>query len=98
VDDALLVGSPERVGDLRTDLEHLCDRQRPLRDPRGQRLAGEVLHDEVSRAVVAADVIERADVRMRELRDRVGLALEAGAAVGVGAQVGGLVRLCQIRS
>ena len=50
---------------------------------------GEVLHHEVGRAVVRADVVERADVRVRERGDRAGLALEAHAAVRIGAQFGG---------
>ena len=55
----------------------------------GERLAGEMFHDEVGRAVVAADVVERADVRVRERGDGAGLPLEARAAVRIGAQFGG---------
>ena len=49
------VRGAERVGDLRADLEDVADRDRTARDPRGQRLALEVLHDqEVERDARAA--------------------------------------------
>ena len=47
MDDALPVRGVERVGDLRGDLDGLAKRQRAARQALGQRLAGEVLHDEV---------------------------------------------------
>ena len=39
------VGRSERIRDLRAELEHLGDRQGPLLGA-GERLAGQVLHDE----------------------------------------------------
>ena len=54
----------------------------PLREPVRQRLAFEQLHDEVLGVALVADVVERADVRVRELRDRLRLALEALADLG----------------
>jgi hypothetical protein len=47
----------------------------------GERLAGKVLHHEEHRAVVIANVKERADVRMIQPRDGLGFALESGAAL-----------------
>ena len=88
MDDAVLVRSVEGLGDLRRDVERLSKRHRAARQALGQRLTGEMFHDEVGRAVVAADVVERADVRVRERGDGAGLPLEAGAAVRIGAQFG----------
>jgi hypothetical protein len=51
--------------------------RRDFRKPRGERLAFQVLHDEIGDAVVLAHVVQRADVWMIELRDRAGLAIEA---------------------
>ncbi len=79
VDDAGLVGGGERVGDLGTDLEQ------PLG---GERLAGELLlqglalhqlHDQKGRALVLADVVQRADVRMVQSGSGARFALEAGS-------------------
>ena len=47
-------------------------------EPRRQRFAFQVLHDEVGDAILLADVVQSADVRMIELRDGAGLAIEAG--------------------
>ena len=51
----------------------------PFVEPLGQRLALEQLHDEKVGRAVAADVVERADVRMVERGDGPRLALEARA-------------------
>ena len=66
----------ERVGDLPSERQHLGRRQRTPFQPVGQRLALHVLHDQVVEAVLVADVVEHADVRMVEARDRTRLALE----------------------
>ena len=62
-------------------VERLGERQRPPREPLGQRLALEPLHDQEVDAVLVADVVERADVRVIERRDRARLALEARAPI-----------------
>ena len=82
MDDALPVRVVERVGDLDAEAQRLVERQRPLREPLGERLAFEQLHDQVVGVALVADVVERADVRVRELRDRLRLALEALADFG----------------
>ena len=79
VDDAGAVRAVERVGDLRADAQHVGERQRPAREARGQRLALDQLHHQVVGVALAADVVQRADVRMVEARDRLRLALEARA-------------------
>jgi hypothetical protein len=63
----------ERVGDLRAVFQDVGERQRTFGEAIRQRLAVEELHDQVA----VADVVERADVRVVELRDRLRLALEA---------------------
>ena len=74
----------ERRRDLDRRLERLVDRQRALRQPIRQRLAFEILHDEERGAILFAHVVQRADVRMIELRDRAGFAVEALAELRVG--------------
>ena len=85
--DPLPVRLVQRVGDLDAEAERLRERQRALAEPVRERLALEQLHDEVLRAVLVADVVERADVRMRELRDRLRLPLEPLANLGGGRQM-----------
>jgi hypothetical protein len=53
-----------------------------------ERLAREVLHHQVRRVVVRANVVERADVRVCERGDRARLTLEAHATLGIGAERG----------
>ena len=77
MDDALPVRLVQRVGDLDPVAKRLLQRQRALREAVRQRLALEKLHDEVLGLALASDVVQRADVRVRELRDRLRLALEA---------------------
>ena len=84
MDDARTVRPVERRRDLDRRLERLVDRESALRQPIRQRLALEILHDEERGAVLLAHVVQRADVRMIELRDRAGLAIEALAELRVG--------------
>ena len=46
MDDALLVRSLERVGDLAGDRQRLVDRERAGRDPVGERRPFDELHDD----------------------------------------------------
>ena len=75
--------------DLDRDVDRLADRQRRRSRPVAQRLALEQLRDEVRRAVVRADVVERDDVGVGERRDGARLLLEAAQAVRVRRQVAG---------
>jgi len=77
VDDSAPVRRIERAGDLDADPQGLVDRQRAFAQPIRQRLALEELHDQVVGSVLVAHVVKRANVRMRELRDRLRLTLEA---------------------
>ena len=86
MDDPAAMRAVERVGDLRSPYsQHVGQRQRAAREPVGERLALEQLHDQEVDAFVA-DVVERADVRMVELRDRLRLALEAQLELRVAAR------------
>ena len=76
VNDAGPVRCLERRRDLDGDLEGLIERQGAFREPIRQRRAFEVLHDEKRRALLLAHVVQRADMRVSELRDRAGFAIE----------------------
>jgi hypothetical protein len=77
VDDPGRVRALERVGDLDPEPEDLLDRERPPLDALGERLALEELHDQEVDLALPPDVVEGADVRVLERRDRLRLALEA---------------------
>ena len=87
VDDAVSVGRLKGVRDLDAEAEYLRERQRPAFDTCRQRLAFEQFEDEVLGVVLSADVVQAADVRVIERRDRLGLALEAGAELRVTRQL-----------
>ncbi len=80
------VGNIDKPGDLDRNLERLVDPQSALLQTAFQRLAFEVLHDEERGAVQFANVVERADMRMIELRDRAGFAVEAVAELRISGQ------------
>jgi hypothetical protein len=69
---------------LHRDLQCLIEGQRTLFQPLLQRLPLDVLHHEKRGRF--GDIVERADVRMRELRDRAGLAVKALAKLWIGRQ------------
>ena len=79
------VRAAERAGDLDRVGERLVDRQ-PAEPPDAvlERLALDVLEDDVGPVLVLAGVDHADDVRVRELRDRARLAPEALQLVGVG--------------
>ena len=76
MNDPVCVGLVQGVGNLNSEPESLLERQGPPGESVRQRLPFQVLHDEVLDAVLVAHVVERADVRMREQRDRLGLSLK----------------------
>jgi hypothetical protein len=79
VDHAVLVRTADRVEHLRHQVERLLGGQRALgRQHVGQRAARHVLEDRVDQAAArAARVEEPHDVRVRELRAQLQLAVEA---------------------
>ncbi len=98
VHDPMPMRLVQRVGDLDAVAQRLLERERPLHEPVRERLAFEVLHDQVLDAVLIADVVERADVRMGELRDRLRLPLEALAASADEDRCGGRTLMATVRS
>ena len=70
MDDPQPVRLVQGVGDLDAVAQELLGGERALVQPLGQRLSLEVLHDEVIAVPLAADVVERADVGVGDLRDR----------------------------
>jgi hypothetical protein len=56
------------IGNLQPDIDDLVRRQRPVGDARGERLPLHVLHHDVRAVVVAAAVVNRGDIRVRERR------------------------------
>ena len=64
-------------------LDGFAERKRLPGEPVGERFALQVLHDEEIKAVLPADVVEGADVRMVQTRSRPGLALESLSQVGI---------------
>ena len=91
MDDVLLVDHLE-CGNQR---EHKRNRfrhgERPARQPVHECLALQVLHDQEVDAVLTPDIEDRADVGMRERRDRLGLALEPLLQIGIGRDVLGQI-------
>ncbi len=88
MDDAVAVRLVERIGDLAREIDRLSARQRSLLESVRQRLALEVLHDEVRDACRFPNVIERADVRVIERRDALRFALEPCTKLGIGRERG----------
>ena len=82
--DAGGVGRIERVGDLNSQVEKHRQLERASLEPVCQRLALQVLHDQKVGAVLMANVVKRADVRVRKRGDRLGFAGEALAPLVVG--------------
>jgi hypothetical protein len=64
------------IRDLRTQLEHLLQRQRPLLQTLGQRFALDALHHQVVDSVLMTDVMQHANVWMIQVRDGFRFALE----------------------
>ena len=89
VDDALVVGGGQAAGDLAAVLGGLARGQRALEQAVAQGLALEQLGHQEGRALLAAEIVDRQDVGVREGGDGLGLALEPGQARGVVGQVAG---------
>ena len=75
-------------GDLPRDGEGVGERQGAAFEPIGQRRSFDQLEDQCGDAVGFFQPVDRADVRVIERRERPRFAREAGAALGVGGEVG----------
>jgi hypothetical protein len=89
VHDAAAVRLVERVGDFDSNAQSLVWRQRLARQARGQGFAFQVLHHQEVHAVLAADIVENADVGVLQARDGPGLTLKPGAEIRIRTEVGG---------
>jgi hypothetical protein len=67
----------ETIADRRVELADLAPRARLRVQPRARGAAGEVLHRDEHATVDRADLVHDDDVRMRELRECLRLALDA---------------------
>src|SRR6266478_1902008 len=79
----------QSIGDLRAVFQSLIEWQRALLKTLGERLPFDTLHHQVIRAVLLADVMERADVGMIQAGDGFRFALEALFANGIGGKLRG---------
>src|SRR6202162_3839525 len=84
VHDPLPVRLVQRIGDLDPVAKRPLEGKRALDQTLRERPPLQVLHDEVLDAVLVPDVVQRADVGVRELRDHPGLPLEALTHFGCG--------------
>ena len=80
MDDALLVGVVQRVGDLGDQLGRLARRRAAAGQQVGQGHALDEVADQVGHPVVLADLVDRHDRRVPQLGHAAGLAQEAVAA------------------
>src|SRR3981081_1874660 len=77
MDDSLSVRRIEGVGNFDTQRKQRIEFQRAIADTMFQRRAVEVLHDDERLAVLLADIVDGADVRMVECRGSSGLTAES---------------------
>ncbi len=89
MDDPLPMRLTQCVGDLDSVAQELVERQRSALEALRQGLAFHALHHQEVHAVLMPDVVQRADVRMIQTRDCLGLALEALAPFGIAGEVCG---------
>ena len=85
----LAVGGVEGIGNFQGVARALLEGQRALPQAVLQGFAFQAFHHEKIDAVLAADVIKRADIRMLQRRNRLGLALETLPGFGIIRKTGG---------
>jgi len=83
VDDSLPVCRIERAGDLDGMAQRLVRRQGYLRQALGQSLSFQELHHQVVDAVLVADIVKGADVRVGEARNSARLPFQPLSPSGV---------------
>jgi len=84
--DADAMRGVERAADLNRQPQRVGYGQGPLLETCGQRLAVEELHHQELDVSLAADIMNRADVRVVERGDRARFLLEAKTQVGIAGQ------------
>ena len=83
MNDALVVGCCQAIGNLPGVVQGLASRDRSGGHELTQGFAFEELHDGIGDAVLGVEVEDREDIGVREGRDCLGLALETGETLGV---------------
>ena len=78
MDDAVIVRHVQRIGDLPGVLQCIVHTKRAHRDAIVECLALDVLHHQEVRAVLVADIVQGADVRMVQTGNGLGFTTEAG--------------------
>ena len=90
MDDASRVGRIEGVGDLHREIEQQRQWQRLRRgEPAIERLPFQTFQHQITKTVVVADIVNRADERMVQRGDRAGLALETPHPIAILRKSGG---------
>ena len=87
--DAVAMGLLQCLGNLNPVLQRLLERQRTFFQPIGERLAVEQFHDQIVGSILFADVVEMADVRVAQSRNRFGFALKARFQIRIGRKMRG---------
>ena len=83
MDDPVLMGFFERLGDLLRDVDRFVDGNRPTFEPRGEILALDQLEHQKRLAVRFLEAVDGGDVRVVERGEQVRLALETREALGI---------------
>ncbi len=86
MDDPLLVGGVERVGNLPRDGQRVAHGQRPFREAIGERHAVDELEHQRGHAIHVLETVDRADVGVIERRQYARFALEACEPLRVGGE------------
>src|SRR5882762_7597695 len=77
MDYATSMGFVQRIRNLRAEFQYLLQRQRTFFQALRQRLSLHALHHQVVHAILAAHVVQHANVRMIQARNGLGLAFES---------------------
>ena len=83
MDDPLLVRGRECLGDLPSDRQRVCERNRSARDPIRQRVALNQLHDECEDTVRLFETVDVRDVRMVQRGEDFSFPLESDKPVRI---------------
>ena len=88
VDCALRVGIIERRRDRLDDSDRVAQPQcSALFDDRVERTAAHILHRDIAQPVVLADIVDRDDIRVPQIRSGDGLAIETPGELGIDRQL-----------
>src|ERR1700722_15411644 len=89
MNDTGAMGDVQSFCDFNSNLQQFREGQRALAQTLGKRLAVEELHNQEFGAVLRADIVEMADVRVIQRGNSTGLALETLLEFGIVGQMSG---------